>query len=180
MVRAQSIDLENDGTPEWLLEVVGTYGDGYYSMLWVLRQSAADLQIDRIALSHSSGEVPGPATDAAWWVDSDLKLWIVAGLEPKPPLRRSPINTGWFLISVKGSNEGTGRLFRQPRLRLRHGEPPENACGHEPAWFVPDSVPWDRSRGSCPAVFERLTEAQNWASKHSFPAHSVVAVHTAK
>ena len=178
VVRAQSIDLENDGTPEWLLEVVGTYGDGYYSMLWVLKQSAADLLIDRIALSHSSGDVPGPATDAAWWVDSDRKLWIVAaGTETTA---KSFIYKHRLVpYQVKGATKAL----------VVFSDNPDYDSGMEsrlkmPADTSPPGLFPIRSAGTVHWVvarpFERLTEAQDWAVKHSLPAHSVVAVHTAK
>jgi hypothetical protein len=178
VVRAQSIDLENDGTPEWLLEIVGTYGDGYYSMLWVVKQSAADLQIDRIALSHSSGEVPGPATDAAWWVDSDRRLWIIAA-GTETTAQSFTYKHGLISSPVKGATKGLVVLSDNPdydsgmasRLKMSGGA---NSPGMFPIRSA-GTVHWVVAR-----PFERMTEAQDWASKHSLPAASVLAVHATK
>jgi hypothetical protein len=62
---------------------------------------------------------------------------------PRGPLSSLPVVIQFCLLSsaVPETSRMSGRLFRQPRLRLRHGEPPENACGHEPARFVPRFVP---------------------------------------
>jgi hypothetical protein len=178
VVRAQSIDLENDGAPEWLLEVVGTYGDGYYSMLWVVRQSATDLQIDRIALSHSSGEVPGPATDAASWVDSDRRLWIIAA-GAETTAQSFTYKHGLVSSSAKGATKGLVVLSKHPdydsgmasRFQMSAGV---NAPGLFPIRSA-GTVHWVVAR-----PFEQVTEAQDWASKHSLPATSVLAVHATK
>ncbi len=71
-------DLDGDGLPEWLLEMVGVYGDGYYSELWIVdgRSSREGLRIHRLPLSRSSGEAPGGAQSAAWWTDPAGQLWV--------------------------------------------------------------------------------------------------------
>ena len=179
VAQAQTIDLDNDGTPEWLLEVVSTYGDGYYSMLWVVKQTAAgDLQIDRIALSHSSGEAPAPATDAAWWVDPERKIWIVtAGTETtaqsftyKHGLVPSPVK-GTAKALVVLSNHPDYDSGMQSRLKMPEGA---SASGFFPIRSS-RTVRWVVAR-----PFEQLTDAKDWASKHSLPASSVLAVHATK
>jgi hypothetical protein len=174
VLRAQLVDLENDGTPEWLLEVVGTYGDGYYSMLWVVKQSASDLQIDRLALSHSSGEVPGPPTDAAWWVDSDRKLWIIAA-GAETTAQSFSYKHGLVSSPVKRTTKGLVVLSEHPDYdsgmasRLKMSDV-ANAPGLFPIRSA-GTVHWVVAR-----PFEQVTEAREWASKHSLPAASVLAV----
>jgi len=73
------VDLDGDGLPEWLLEMVGVYGHGYYSELWIVdgRSSRQGLRIHRLPLSRSSGEAPGGTQTAAWWTDPvGRSLWI--------------------------------------------------------------------------------------------------------
>ncbi len=178
VVHAQSIDLENDGTTEWLMEVVATYGDGYYSVLWIVKQSAGDLQIDRIALSHSSGEVQGPATDAAWWVDPDKKLWIIAA-GTETTAQSFNYKHGLVPSQVKGATKALVVLSDNPDYDLGMESRLKMPADSSPPGLFPirsaGSVHWVLAR-----PFERVTEAQDWASKHSLPAHSVVTVHTAK
>ena len=79
VARLVQADLDGDGMPEWLLEMVGVYGDGYYSELWIVdgRSSRLGLRIHRLVLSRSSGEAPGSAQNAAWWTDpTGGTLWV--------------------------------------------------------------------------------------------------------
>jgi hypothetical protein len=78
IIRLEEADLDGDGRPEWILEVAGLYGDGYYTELWVIdgRSTLGRLRIQRQALSRSSGEAPAGAQDAAWAVGSDRMLWV--------------------------------------------------------------------------------------------------------
>ena len=81
IARVEEADLDRDGLPEWLLEVVGIYGDGFYSELWVVdgRSLSAGLRIARLPLSRSGSEGGNARTqDAAWWVDAatrTLRVW---------------------------------------------------------------------------------------------------------
>ena len=70
--RVMRMDLNADGNPEWILEIVGVYGDGYYSALWVIDgMSGLDgLKSARLPLSHSSGEKAGDA-EATWEIAPD-------------------------------------------------------------------------------------------------------------
>ena len=78
VTRLEEADLDGDGLPEWLLEVAGLYGDGYYTELWVIdgRSAKSGLRVQRAALSHSSGEMPGATQLAAWGVGSGRSLWV--------------------------------------------------------------------------------------------------------
>jgi hypothetical protein len=76
--RVTLADLDGDGLPDWALEVVGLYGDGYYSELWVVdgRSARGPLRVWRQALSRSAGEAPEKAQDAAWSLGADGTLWL--------------------------------------------------------------------------------------------------------
>lgn len=78
ITQLEEADLDGDGLPEWLLEVAGLYGDGYYTELWVIdgRSTSGPLRIQRQALSRSSGEAPARSQDAAWVVGVDRTLWV--------------------------------------------------------------------------------------------------------
>lgn len=78
ITRLEEVDLDGDGLPEWVLEVAGLYGDGYYTELWVVdgRNTPGPLRVQRQALSRSSGEAPASAQDAAWAIGSDRTLWV--------------------------------------------------------------------------------------------------------
>jgi hypothetical protein len=78
IVRLEEFDLDGDGLPEWVLELAGLYGDGYYTELWVVdgRSTQGSVRIQRQALSRSSGETPASAQDAAWAIGSDRTLWV--------------------------------------------------------------------------------------------------------
>ena len=75
--QVETRDLDGDGKPEWLLEVVSTYGDGYYSRLWVLAGNSVEsaVKLATVPLSRSSGESDGEI-EAAWWLDPEHRLWI--------------------------------------------------------------------------------------------------------
>ena len=75
--RVETRDLDGDGKPEWLLEVISTYGDGYYSRLWILAGNSVEsaVKFTAIPLSRSSGERDGDM-EAAWWLDPENRLWI--------------------------------------------------------------------------------------------------------
>jgi hypothetical protein len=182
VAQAQSIDLDHDGTPDWLLEIVDIYGDGYFSTLWVVngKQSAGVLQIDRLPLSHASGEDRGPATDAAWWVGPDSKLWIVsAGTDTdlqsftyQGRLVASPTKTK---NGVKGlvvlSDEASYDSGMQSRLKMGGLT---GAAGLFPIRSG-TAVRWVVAR-----PFDRLADAQDWARKNSLPSSSVLALSTAQ
>lgn len=78
ITRLEEVDLDGDGLPEWVLEVAGLYGDGYYTELWVVdgRNTPGPPRVQRQALSRSSGETPASAQDAAWAIGSDRTLWV--------------------------------------------------------------------------------------------------------
>lgn len=75
--RVETRDLDGDGKPEWLLEAVSVYGDGYYSRLWILAGNSVEsaVKFTAIPLSRSSGESDGDI-EAAWWLDPENRLWI--------------------------------------------------------------------------------------------------------
>jgi hypothetical protein len=77
--QVQTIDLNHDGIADWLLEVVHTYGDGFYSELWIVNGNSKPgrLQVERAVLSHTPNESGASPSDSAWWVSPDAKLWIV-------------------------------------------------------------------------------------------------------
>ena len=58
--------------------MVGVYGDGYYSELWVVdgRGGPKGASVQRQVLSRSSGEASTQAQDAAWWTGIDSALWV--------------------------------------------------------------------------------------------------------
>ncbi len=78
VVRIEEADLDGDGRPEWLLEVVGLYGDGYYSELWVVdgRSREGTLYVQRESMSRGPGDNPAAEQDAAWGLNPDRSVWI--------------------------------------------------------------------------------------------------------
>jgi hypothetical protein len=78
ILRLEEVDFDGDGRPEWVLEVAGLYGDGYYTELWVVdgRSTLGSPRIQRHALSRSAGENPGGTQNAGWAIGSDRTLWV--------------------------------------------------------------------------------------------------------
>jgi hypothetical protein len=174
--QAERADLNHDGATEWLLEVVNTFGDGYYSTLWVVNGKSAtgELQIVRFALSRSSGEETNSAIDAAWWVGPDNRLWIVTAGKTTNiesftcdgKICRAPANATQNSIVILFDG-ATYELAAQKRLELTNAG---NPVGLFPM----------RSSGGLHWVvaqpFERLPEAQDWAKKKDLPATAIVAL----
>ncbi len=73
-------DLNRDGANELLLEMIQTYGDGWFSTLWVVdgKSTGANLEVSAVPLAGVGGEPGASATDAFWWVENGI-LWIVRG-----------------------------------------------------------------------------------------------------
>lgn len=84
VVDYQLADLDGDGKPELLLQLVSTYGDGYTTALWIVDGAASqngNLRIAAETLDGSSGEPGGSTVDAQWWADTPnasarSTLWI--------------------------------------------------------------------------------------------------------
>ncbi len=77
-------DLDGDGLPEWVVETVALYGDGYTSALWVVggRSLVDSLALRQIPLGGSSGEPGGTRVDGSWRVErqpSREVLWVQQG-----------------------------------------------------------------------------------------------------
>jgi hypothetical protein len=73
-------DLNNDERDEWVLEVVGRYGDGSYSVLWIVdgRSTPESLMLQQLPLSRSGGEAPGKDVDRSWSVRPDSIIEVVS------------------------------------------------------------------------------------------------------
>ena len=82
LLRAEARARPMGGGTRWLLEVVSTFGDGFYSGLWVVR-GLADVRprVDRIALSRGGGEGGTLAVYSGWWVDPDGRIWVSRSAE---------------------------------------------------------------------------------------------------
>lgn len=128
----RTVDLDGDGLAEWLLEVVHVGGDGYRSELWVVDGKAAERpHVDRLALSHASGEGQPSATDASWWVDPRGTLWIgragdggtaLASFRYAGRLGRVPVAASPALLVF--SSSGTIQQARRHQLALAHAGQP--------------------------------------------------------
>jgi len=75
-------DLDDDGFPEVLLEIIYVYGDGYYSELMVIGgRSIADYpKIQYIGLGNDCGETGCVNNQRFWWVDGNTpkpKIWRI-------------------------------------------------------------------------------------------------------
>jgi len=76
MINTASADLNADGKPELVLQLAGTYGDGYATVLWIVNGDGTQgLRIDTVPLGGSNGEPGGSTVEAAWWIDENT-LWI--------------------------------------------------------------------------------------------------------
>jgi hypothetical protein len=77
-------DLNSDGNADWALEVVSTFGDGFYSTLWVVDGSSGETapKFNSVPLSRSSGEADGDVA-ATWHVDAENQLWVMRADEKK-------------------------------------------------------------------------------------------------
>lgn len=174
VAHAQSIDLDNDGIPEWLLEIVSTYGDGFYSTLWIVKQSKADLQIDRVDLSHGSGEGQEPPKDATWWVDPDRKLWVVTVAKGTKAesftykgrlIRHQPKDSGKSLVVFSEDPDYNTAMVSWLKMSNH-----DNSAGLFPIRRS-GATHWVVAR-----PFELVADAKKWAIKHSIPASAVLPV----
>lgn len=173
IARVDEGDLDGDGLPEWVIEVVGLYGDGYYSELWVIngRSSQGQPRIDRQALSRSSGETPSSAQDAAWGIDKDRVLWIWRStarggqLTPARYEKRglTALASPTPALVLLG-NDDSLPAAQQRNLRSLT---PTSAAMMLPL-RTPSGLRW---LNVIPAL--TLSEAKRWASDHSVPATAV-------
>jgi hypothetical protein len=64
-------DLDADGRPEWVVEAVELYGDGYTSAIWILGGGSLTDRpaLMRIPLGGSGGEPGGTRVEASWRVE---------------------------------------------------------------------------------------------------------------
>jgi hypothetical protein len=73
--KAQLADLDGDGIPEWLVEVVQLSGDGYTTTLWIVPGTGMP---HPVALGASSGESGGSGAVGTWYFDREQRLvWVV-------------------------------------------------------------------------------------------------------
>jgi hypothetical protein len=79
--RVQHVDMNMDGKKEWLVETLARYGDGFYSVLWILdgRTVPGRLRLERLPLSRSAGESASRDADASWEWRTDGTLQVTRG-----------------------------------------------------------------------------------------------------
>ena len=171
--RVDERDLDGDGWPEWLIEVVGRYGDGYYSELWIVngRSSQGQPRVDRQALSSSSGETPSAAQDAAWGIDKNRVLWIWRSTARAGQFR--PVRYGKRGLSALDWSTpalvllGDDESLAAAQQRNLRSLTPTSAAMMLPL-RTPSGLRW---LNAIPAL--SASEAKRWASDHSLPATAV-------
>lgn len=173
VARVEESDLDGDGLPEWLLEMVGVYGDGYYSELWVVdgRSGQGALRIQRQALSRGSGESPEKAQDAAWGIGSNHTVWM-------------------WRSTARGSRLSLLRYSRGALSAAASRTPALVLLGSDESWVaarqrqlqavasVPGAVLLPRQTPAGPRWFSAMlaanpAQARRWAAERALPTSSV-------
>ena len=74
-------DINADGAQDWLVEIAARYGDGFYAVLWIIdgRTAADSLTLERLLLSHSTGESPSTDVNANWQLRDDGTIHVTRG-----------------------------------------------------------------------------------------------------
>ena len=62
-------------------QIAARYGDGFYAVLWIIdgRTAADSLTLERLLLSHSTGESPSTDVNANWQLRDDGTIHVTRG-----------------------------------------------------------------------------------------------------
>lgn len=177
IARVEEADLDRDGLPEWLLEVVGIYGDGFYSELWVVdgRSLSAGLRIARLPLSRSAGEGGNARTqNAAWWVDAatrTLRVWYSDGRSSRLTAQRYAGRT----LAAR-QHAASAALVELGRFKSYEAASQRALQAQGDAAVVLPLSADGGLRWSAAVPFASATQARAWKLRRGLPAEAVLVL----